>query len=376
MTEPVLQHTPLLRQWPHCDTALTVFRYALLREMCRGKRVLEIGAAAGEGTLLLADAARIVAIDHQDLWSGSPAASLPNVRFVQCDALDLPAEWEGQFDVVVALELIEHLADPAAFQQAVFRVLAEGGRVILSTPNFDVYSAVCDRTRAPLYCHHLREYRAAELNEALLDVWGTRQISGISQLSFSGEMAGSDGFVVLCGDRLYDLTLGTAYPHYALCPAGTLSSPLPLEVFQSFWVTLGKGTPSPEPQSDLPSVADSAALPPVTAAEAAFRSCQVILRRRNEHLRDVDPLLVDRIQHVGNLEGIIADRDRHIRNLEAIVADREARLAETEARLRTTIDRVVEVGKWPYRIAQRIRRVLRSPGAAAVGDGADRDESH
>ena len=44
-------------------------------------------------------------------------------------------ELEGQFDLVTCMEVIEHVADPAAFVNALAQRLAPGGLLILSTPN-------------------------------------------------------------------------------------------------------------------------------------------------------------------------------------------------------------------------------------------------
>jgi 2-polyprenyl-6-hydroxyphenyl methylase/3-demethylubiquinone-9 3-methyltransferase len=42
---------------------------------------------------------------------------------------------EERFDLIVSMEVIEHVADPAGFIGGIARVLAPGGLVLLSTPN-------------------------------------------------------------------------------------------------------------------------------------------------------------------------------------------------------------------------------------------------
>jgi SAM-dependent methyltransferase len=351
-----------------------VFRHALAREMCRGKRVLEIGAAAGEGTLLLADAAELTAVDYQDLWSRSPAASLPNVRFERRDALDLPPEWAGRFDVVVAMELIEHLPDPAAFLRAAHRVLAEDGILILSTPNFDLYSLSGDDRRTPVFQHHLREYRAEEIEAAADDLWDYRDLSCLSQLTFPDGQGDQSSFVFLRDNIFHEVTLGKTYPEYQVFQNGTLEAPMDRNVYQNFLMTLGKGTRRPRPEPWFPVQSTTA---PFSPAEAAFRSCHVILQRKNENCR----WLQDRVAHIEKVaahhqqdvavlrdltagqQQYIADHQRHEADLEDLVRGKEAALAATRDELGQTADRLERILRWtPRRIAGRVARALKIRG--------------
>ena len=46
----------------------------------------------------------------------------------------------GRYDLVTALEVVEHVADPAAFVGALAAAVAEGGLLLLSTPNRTAWS--------------------------------------------------------------------------------------------------------------------------------------------------------------------------------------------------------------------------------------------
>jgi SAM-dependent methyltransferase len=65
-----------------------------------------------------------------------PASPSGYEEEIQGDALRLEAcLGTRRFDSIVAGELIEHLENPYQFLRSLHGVLAEGGRVILSTPN-------------------------------------------------------------------------------------------------------------------------------------------------------------------------------------------------------------------------------------------------
>jgi len=98
-----------------------------------GGTVLDYGAGTGELTQRLLGMERFESVTAVDIMAAP--------------GLDLDSEWiehdlntplpisEGQFDVVVAAEVIEHLENPRFVARELFRLLKKGGSAIISTPN-------------------------------------------------------------------------------------------------------------------------------------------------------------------------------------------------------------------------------------------------
>jgi 2-polyprenyl-3-methyl-5-hydroxy-6-metoxy-1,4-benzoquinol methylase len=348
----MFEHFPLEKNWPNLETAMTVFRYAIIRELCRGKKVLEIGAASGEGTALFADVAKeVVALDHQNIWDGSPTAEMSNVRFVCQDALSMPVEWAGYFDVVLAMELIEHLEDPNSFQNSVFDILSKEGILVLSTPNFDIYSDKGDSSRKPLYVHHHHEYCAEELRSFFSNAWKGKKIMGLSQLSFPKMISEDGGSEVLLyfEKGLYQLRLGVNYPQYELFKGESLPYSLPLEFCQSFIALLCKRA-YPTRQLILSKVKKSKTSH-VSVGEIAFHSCRVILQRRNEQCASME-------KHVENLENIVKDREGQIEQSKQVIGDLEKNLLEAKKATEGQIERTERIiGELNSQVTQLRRRL-------------------
>jgi 2-polyprenyl-6-hydroxyphenyl methylase/3-demethylubiquinone-9 3-methyltransferase len=103
----------------------------------------------------------------------------------------LPVERiEGQFDLVTALEVIEHVAEPAAFLLSLAQRLAPGGLLILSTPNATGWSRLLTITlaegfgRIPRGTHDFAMFIAPERMKQLLADAGLTQVD-VEGIAFS-----------------------------------------------------------------------------------------------------------------------------------------------------------------------------------------------
>ncbi len=104
-----------------------------------GNRVLEIGAGIGNITACLVPRDRYVASDlnpdylHylRNLGAGKPYLEVARVDAGQEEDF---AGLEGRFDTVICLNVLEHVADPAAVLRNLWSALEPGGRLVLYVP--------------------------------------------------------------------------------------------------------------------------------------------------------------------------------------------------------------------------------------------------
>lgn len=106
------------------------------------REVLEVGCGRGVTGKLLQETlgCRVTGVELNPVVAREAARHLH--RVVQGDIQNL--EIAGGYDAVLALELVEHLVDAEGFLARIRRLLAPGGRAILSIPNVGHYSIVED----------------------------------------------------------------------------------------------------------------------------------------------------------------------------------------------------------------------------------------
>ena len=103
-------------------------------QLARSARVLDIAAGYGAFTARLAD------LGFLDVGANDVAPQKFSVANVACTAVDLndptfAERFDGTFDLIVAIELVEHLESPAAFLRNASRLLRPRGCLVGSTPN-------------------------------------------------------------------------------------------------------------------------------------------------------------------------------------------------------------------------------------------------
>jgi SAM-dependent methyltransferase len=115
---------------------LELRRSFLLSELRRGDRALDLGCGAGSFTAILATAgASVVGVEVAEAALARARAEHPELDF-RLAPFDGPLPFdEAEFDLVWASEVLEHVADTERWLREVARVLAPGGRLLVTTPN-------------------------------------------------------------------------------------------------------------------------------------------------------------------------------------------------------------------------------------------------
>ncbi len=105
--------------------------------------VLEIGCGRGATARFLSEhrGARVVGVELNPAVAERASRWLERVIVGDVAEVEVP---EAAFDLVLALELVEHLPEPEAVLRKLARAVRPGGRMLLSVPNVGHHSVVRD----------------------------------------------------------------------------------------------------------------------------------------------------------------------------------------------------------------------------------------
>jgi SAM-dependent methyltransferase len=280
-----------------------VARYAFAGLYARDKRVLDAGCGTGYGAAELAlSAAAVTAFDIAPDAIAYCRANYSGLRALvsSCSAIPLRA---NSFDLVVAFEVIEHLADHRAFLDECARVLTHQGLFIVSSPNKKYYGESRGETGANPYHEH--EFEAAEFASEL-----TRVFSNVRLLVQNH----AESFV------FNPASLGSVPPE----------------------ASIEKGAGNPDEAHFLIALCSFGPLPEPRAFVYVPRAANV-LREREQHIQLLNQELVDVRQWLAQT---IQERDSLLQlhgKLTEELASRTRWVENLNAELRATQQRVVQL---------------------------------
>ena len=165
----MMEHTyPILFQveqshWWHIGRRKIIASF--VEEICRHvtdrrPRILDVGCGTGANLIMLSNYGDAEGVDvSEDALAFCRERGLDKVRLGAGEAL--PYE-DGTFDLVTALDVVEHMDDDLAGLSEMRRVLRPGGRVLLFVPTFMFLWGLQDDVS-----HHRRRYRLSQLRRLL-----------------------------------------------------------------------------------------------------------------------------------------------------------------------------------------------------------------
>lgn len=197
-------HRLELRYWWFVGRRYLVLR--LIRRLAdflpKNPTILDVGCGTGAVAQELAEIGRVVAVDvSQEALRFTLRRGVP--RLVCASAQSLPFA-DSSFDVVTALDILEHLDDDRLGASEVCRVMRPGALLFATVPALQILWS-----RHDVALHHYRRYTGAQLRQLLAS-------SGLRVLKLS-----------YCMTALFPLVLAARMAERAVPKRGPASTTLP-----------------------------------------------------------------------------------------------------------------------------------------------------
>ena len=152
------------------------------------RSVVDAGSGEGYGAAMLqrAGASRVTALEYDEVAAAHSAAQYPAISTLCCnlDAMPLP---DTSADLIVSMQVIEHLWNLPRFLAECHRILRPGGQLVTATPNRLTFSPGLRRGEKPANPFHVEEFDSEQLAQLLQSagfehviVYGVRHAPRIS----------------------------------------------------------------------------------------------------------------------------------------------------------------------------------------------------
>lgn len=139
-------------------------------------RACDAGSGEGYGTARLRAVAEVACgVELDPSACAHAATTYLDTCVVRANLVALPLA-DAAFDLLVSMQVIEHLWDVPAYLSEIVRVLAPGGHACISTPNRPVFSPGLARGERPDNPFHVQEFDSEQL-AALLEGSGLVDIT-------------------------------------------------------------------------------------------------------------------------------------------------------------------------------------------------------
>lgn len=168
---PAYSHANPLISWLFWKRLHTVMDY--IERAAPFQRALDFGCGSGVMLPFLAGVSReVVAADIdllalESMKSHIPLAPNVKVQDASADAISrLPA---SSFDLILALDVLEHVADLSATLAQLLRLLGPGGQVVVSGPTENALYRLGRKLAGPEYSGEYHERGVAEIRQMLAE---------------------------------------------------------------------------------------------------------------------------------------------------------------------------------------------------------------
>lgn len=209
-----------------------ITRYFFAEQFVKNKVVLDAACGSGYGTYCLSKsgAKKVIGVDisKETINYAKSKYAAKRIEFIVGNVENLPFK-DGNFDVIVSMETIEHLQYPDKFLKEAKRLLKKNGFILLSTPNSLVYP------KGNIF--HIHEFTEKELNKKILNYFKNSKLfyqhncissyilNDDKSIFFSKELLYQKLFSFKPENNMYILFLATNSKFPDIKEANVMSSP-------------------------------------------------------------------------------------------------------------------------------------------------------